>query len=95
MPLGGIKLIGLVSALLGFLGAGLFYFGFDLQSHYVCPLCPYVDGANVHPALTFARLTAVIGALNALFYFVVGLVVWVMVKGARQLVHKAWPHPTK
>ena len=93
-----MKLIGLISVLLGFLGAGLFYshyIGFDLQSRYVCPLCPDVDGLNVHPALNFARLTGAIGVLNALFYFVVGSVVWVMVKGARQLVHKAWPLRTK
>ena len=93
-----IKLVGLISALLGFVGAGMFYgpyIGLYLEGRYVCPLCPYVDGLRSNPTLTFARLTLTMGMLNTFFFFAVGSVIFLAVTGAKRVVHKAWQPLTK
>jgi hypothetical protein len=45
--------------------------GFDLESSYLCPVCPHVTMLNVQPILSFAALTLVMGMFNSLAFSVV------------------------
>src|ERR1700730_5226787 len=76
-----------VSTLLGFVGAAMSYasrIGFDLESSYLCPVCPHVTMLNVHPVLNFAGLTIVMGTLNSLIFSAVGCGVWALLTRTRQ-----------
>jgi hypothetical protein len=81
----------LVCAILGFLGAAMFYanrIGLDLEKSYLCPACPHVSMLNVHPVLSFLMLTSVMGAPNALILSTIGCGMWALVRRARQVLNQ-------
>ena len=61
-------------AALGYIGAGLFYgylVGFNIQTQFTCPVCPYITGAG-DPLHKFVVRTLMLGTLNALLLTSVG-----------------------
>ena len=79
----------MVFAIVGFVGAGIFYspyLGIDAQTQLVCPLCPHVTMVGVSPSARFVRLTVGGGILNAASFMLVGCIV---VAITRRLLKKA------
>jgi hypothetical protein len=67
---------------LGYLGAAVFYsylVGINANIQIACPVCPNIDssGAPIHK---FVSRVLVLGALNALFFALVG---WLVISIAR------------
>ena len=63
-----------VFAVLGYVGAGLFYgylVGFSTQMPLACPVCPHItDGGD--PLHKFLARTLILGTLNALLLVSIG-----------------------
>lgn len=59
----------------GFVGAGIFYspyIGFNGQTLWVCPICPYIDAIG-NPKLHFVEFSLGMGLFNAILFIAVGL----------------------
>jgi hypothetical protein len=66
------KIIGRIAFIFGFVGSVLFYsFQYTFESHFLCPLCLYVDVAFVHPLL-WLQIGLGFGLIQGLMFALLG-----------------------
>lgn len=78
----------IICVVVSFSVAALFYspnIGGSFQMQIECPLCPYVDGLNLHPIENFLRLTFFCGILNTASLLVFALIVFLLFKGGQRI----------
>ena len=77
-----------VLAVLGYIGAGLFYgylIGFNTQTPFTCPVCPDITSLG-DPLHKFLVRTLILGTLNALFLATVGWCIRGLVAVAKRAI---------
>ena len=73
---------------LGFVGAAFFYLPLlgGREIPYLCPVCPHIDSFG-NPIAKFGARTSALGALNALLFLALMLVLVALRKVVRKIVN--------